>query len=96
MDNIFFKKAYQQVIHFEKKYGRRPRILITKLGQDGHDLGAKIIAASFADLGFDVDMGPLFQTPQEACKHAIENDVRFYGNIHFNRSALRLITWIIE
>ncbi len=79
MDNIFFKKAYQQVIHFEKKYGRRPRILITKLGQDGHDRGAKIIAAGFADLGFDVDMGPLFQTPQEACKHAIENDVHFIG-----------------
>jgi methylmalonyl-CoA mutase len=59
--------------------GRRPRILIAKLGQDGHDRGAKIIATSFADVGFDVDLGPLFQTPQEAAKQAVENDVHILG-----------------
>jgi methylmalonyl-CoA mutase len=59
--------------------GRRPRILIAKMGQDGHDRGAKVIATSYADLGFDVDIGPLFQTPQEAAKQAIENDVHILG-----------------
>jgi len=59
--------------------GRRPRIMVAKLGQDGHDRGAKIIATSFADLGFDVDMGPLFQTPEEAATQAAENDVHILG-----------------
>jgi methylmalonyl-CoA mutase len=59
--------------------GRRPRILIAKLGQDGHDRGAKIIATSFADVGFDVDLGPLFQTPEEAARQAVENDVHILG-----------------
>lgn len=61
--------------NFERKWGRRPRIMIAKLGQDGHDRGAKIIATALADLGFDVDLGPLFQTPQEAARQAVENDV---------------------
>jgi len=60
---------------FAKAEGRRPRILVAKLGQDGHDRGAKVVATAFADLGFDVDMGPLFQTPEEAAKMAVENDV---------------------
>lgn len=64
---------------FYKLDGRRPRILVTKLGQDGHDRGARIIATGFADLGFDVDLGPLFQTPEEACRMAIENDVHIIG-----------------
>ena len=64
---------------FEKKEGRRPRILISKLGQDGHDRGSKVIATAFADLGFDVDIGPLFQTPEEAARQAIENDVHVVG-----------------
>jgi methylmalonyl-CoA mutase len=64
---------------FAKKEGRRPRILIAKLGQDGHDRGAKIIATGFADVGFDVDIGPLFQTPGEAAKQAAENDVHIIG-----------------
>lgn len=64
---------------FEKKTGRRPRILVCKLGQDGHDRGAKVIATGLADFGFDVDVGPLFQTPAEAAKQAIENDVHFIG-----------------
>ncbi|MCC6396135.1 MAG: methylmalonyl-CoA mutase [Bacteroidetes bacterium] len=64
---------------FAKKEGRRPRILIAKMGQDGHDRGAKVIATAFADLGFDVDVGPLFQTPEETARQAVENDVHFVG-----------------
>jgi len=59
--------------------GRRPRIMVAKMGQDGHDRGAKVIATSFADLGFDVDMGPLFQTPEETARQAVENDVHIVG-----------------
>lgn len=64
---------------FAKKYGRRPRIMVAKMGQDGHDRGAKVIATAFADLGFDVDIGPLFQTPAETAKQAVENDVHIVG-----------------
>jgi methylmalonyl-CoA mutase len=64
---------------FEADEGRRPRIMIAKLGQDGHDRGAKVVATAFADLGFDVDVGPLFQTPEEAARQAIENDVHAIG-----------------
>lgn len=69
------KRIKQKIAQFEKKEGRRPRILIAKLGQDGHDRGAKVVATAMADLGFDVDIGPLFQTPEEAAKIAVENDV---------------------
>ena len=68
-----------EVEAFEKRHGRRPRILVTKLGQDGHDRGAKVVATAFADLGFDVDVAPLFLTPQEAARQAIENDVHVVG-----------------
>lgn len=78
-DNVDFKNAQHLADVFAEKEGRRPRIMIAKLGQDGHDRGAKIIATSFADLGFDVDMGPLFQTPKEAAKQAVENDVHILG-----------------
>jgi methylmalonyl-CoA mutase len=64
---------------FIRRYGRRPRILIAKMGQDGHDRGAKVVASGLADLGFDVDLGPLFQTPEEVARRAIENDVHFIG-----------------
>lgn len=64
---------------FAEKSGRRPRIMIAKIGQDGHDRGAKVIATAFADLGFDVDVGPLFQTPVETAKQAVENDVHVVG-----------------
>ncbi|MED4573066.1 cobalamin-dependent protein, partial [Brevibacillus agri] len=64
---------------FEQWEGRRPRIMIAKMGQDGHDRGAKVIATAFADLGFDVDIGPLFQTPEETAKQAVENDVHVIG-----------------
>jgi methylmalonyl-CoA mutase len=69
----------EMVETFAKLEGRRPRIMIAKMGQDGHDRGAKVIATSFADIGFDVDIGPLFQTPAEAAKQAIENDVHILG-----------------
>jgi methylmalonyl-CoA mutase len=64
---------------FQKAEGRRPRILIAKMGQDGHDRGQKVISTAFADLGFDVDVGPLFQTPEETAKQATENDVHIIG-----------------
>ncbi|MET0920019.1 MAG: cobalamin-dependent protein, partial [Acidimicrobiia bacterium] len=68
-----------RVAAFAEREGRRPRLLVVKLGQDGHDRGAKVIATAFADLGFDVDVGPLFQTPDEAARDAIENDVHVVG-----------------
>jgi methylmalonyl-CoA mutase len=74
-----FKKAQELADKFAELEGRRPRIMVAKLGQDGHDRGAKVIATSFADLGFDVDIGPLFQTPKEAAKQAAENDVHILG-----------------
>lgn len=74
-----FEKAKQLVADFAKKEGRQPRIMIAKLGQDGHDRGAKVVATGYADCGFDVDMGPLFQTPEEAAKQAVENDVHIVG-----------------
>ena len=64
---------------FESNEGRRPRILVAKMGQDGHDRGAKVVATAFADLGFDVDVGPLFQTPEETARQAVENDVHIVG-----------------
>lgn len=69
----------KRTIDFEKKTGRRPRILLSKMGQDGHDRGVKIIATAFADFGFDVDLGPMFQTPEEAARMAVENDVHVVG-----------------
>ncbi len=74
-----FEKACELANEFAKHEGRRPRIMVAKMGQDGHDRGAKVISTSFADIGFDVDIGPLFQTPEEAVKQAIENDVHILG-----------------
>lgn len=74
-----FEKAQELVKQFTELEGRRPRIMVAKMGQDGHDRGAKVIATSFADIGFDVDIGPLFQTPEEAAKQAVENDVHVVG-----------------
>lgn len=79
MEDPEFKHARQKSDDFALMAGRRPRIMIAKMGQDGHDRGAKVIATSFADLGFDVDMGPLFQTPGEVAKQAVENDVHIIG-----------------
>jgi methylmalonyl-CoA mutase len=74
-----FMNIEEKIANFSSANGRRPRILVVKLGQDGHDRGAKVIATAFADMGFDVDIGPLFQTPEEAAKQAIENDVHILG-----------------
>jgi len=74
-----FEQAVALVTQFAEKEGRQPRIMIAKMGQDGHDRGAKVVATGYADLGFDVDMGPLFQTPAEAAKQAVENDVHVLG-----------------
>lgn len=78
-DDKSFEKAKQIADIFAKQEGRRPRIMIAKMGQDGHDRGAKVVATGYADVGFDVDIGPLFQTPAEAAKQAIENDVHILG-----------------
>lgn len=79
MHDVDFEAAKTLVERFAALEGRRPRIMIAKMGQDGHDRGAKVIATSFADIGFDVDIGPLFQTPKEAAKQAVENDVHILG-----------------
>ena len=78
-DDKSFEKAKELADEFALKEGRRPRIIIAKMGQDGHDRGAKVVATGYADLGFDVDIGPLFQTPAEAAKQAVENDVHILG-----------------
>ena len=74
-----YTKSAAEINQFTNDEGRRPRMLVVKLGQDGHDRGAKVIATAFADIGFDVDVGPLFQTPEEAARQAIENDVHIVG-----------------
>lgn len=78
-DTEQMEAVQQMTAEFEKQEGRRPRILVAKMGQDGHDRGAKVIASAYADLGFDVDIGPLFQTPEETAKQAVENDVHAVG-----------------
>lgn len=95
-DNEDFKKAQELSDRFEDLDGRRPRILIAKMGQDGHDRGAKVIATSFADLGFDVDIGPLFQTPEEVAKQAIENDVHLVGASSLAGGHKTLIPELVE
>ncbi len=77
--NEEFMHVTKKIQDFEKLYGRRPRVLVVKMGQDGHDRGAKIVATSFADIGFDIDMGPLFQSPKDVAKDAVENDVHAIG-----------------
>jgi methylmalonyl-CoA mutase len=95
-NNEDFKKALELSDKFEELDGRRPRIMIAKMGQDGHDRGAKVIATSFADLGFDVDIGPLFQTPEEVAKQAIENDVHIVGASSLAGGHQTLIPELIE
>ncbi len=90
------KKQKRQPTYLQKKNGRRPRILVAKIGQDGHDRGANIIATSFSDLGFDVDVGPLFQTPEEITKQAIENDVHIIGVSSLAGGHKSLIPKLIE
>jgi len=94
--NEDFKKARELADQFAEMDGRRPRIMIAKMGQDGHDRGAKVIATSFADLGFDVDIGPLFQTPAEAARQAVENDVHVLGVSSLAAGHKTLIPQVIE
>ena len=91
-----FIKAKGMIEEFDKLEGRRPRIMIAKMGQDGHDRGAKVVATGYADIGFDVDMGPLFQTPKEAAKQAVENDVHVVGISSLAAGHKTLVPAIIE
>ena len=91
-----FKKARELADEFAELEGRRPRIMVAKMGQDGHDRGAKVISTSFADLGFDVDIGPLFQTPEEAAKQAVENDVHILGVSSLAGGHKTLVPKVIE
>jgi methylmalonyl-CoA mutase len=84
------------IARFGEAQGRRPRVMIAKLGQDGHDRGAKVVATAFADLGYDVDMGPLFQTPEECARQAIENDVHAVGVSTLAAGHKTLVPAIIE
>ncbi|AWM14342.1 methylmalonyl-CoA mutase [Flavobacterium sediminis] len=91
-----FEKAKQLADEFAAKEGRRPRIMIAKMGQDGHDRGAKVVATGYADVGFDVDIGPLFQTPAEAAKQAVENDVHVLGVSSLAAGHKTLVPQVIE
>ncbi|MBP4140452.1 methylmalonyl-CoA mutase [Flavobacterium sp. P4023] len=95
-DDKSFEKAKQMADEFAKQEGRRPRIMIAKMGQDGHDRGAKVVATGYADVGFDVDIGPLFQTPEEAAKQAIENDVHILGVSSLAAGHKTLVPQVIE
>lgn len=91
-----FQEACRLVEEFAKKEGRQPRIMIAKMGQDGHDRGAKVVATGYADCGFDVDMGPLFQTPEEAARQAVENDVNVLGVSSLAAGHKTLIPQVME
>ena len=95
-ENTSFKKACEMADEFAKKEGRRPRIMVAKMGQDGHDRGAKVVSTGYADIGFDVDMGPLFQTPEEAAKQAVENDVHVLGVSSLAAGHKTLVPQVIE
>ncbi len=96
MQDQDFIKARELADRFAESEGRRPRVMVAKLGQDGHDRGAKVIATSFADIGFDVDIGPLFQTPEEAARQAIENDVHVLGVSSLAAGHKTLVPQVIE
>ncbi|MBI9036558.1 MAG: methylmalonyl-CoA mutase [Bacteroidales bacterium] len=95
-NNDEFKKACEMADEFAKLEGRRPRIMIVKMGQDGHDRGAKVVSTGYADIGFDVDIGPLFQTPAEAARQAIENDVHILGVSSLAAGHKTLVPQVIE
>ncbi len=96
MDDKNFKEARELCEKFAKLEGRQPRIMIAKMGQDGHDRGAKVVATGYADIGFDVDIGPLFQTPAEAAKQAVENDVHILGVSSLAAGHKTLVPQVIE
>jgi len=92
----WFEKAQKAVREFALQEGRQPRIMVAKMGQDGHDRGAKVVATGYADLGFDVDVGPLFQTPEETAKQAVENDVHILGVSSLAAGHMRLVPQVIQ
>ncbi len=94
--NEYFDKAVKLTEKFEEEEGRRPRIMVAKMGQDGHDRGAKVVATAFADMGFDVDVAPLFQTPEEVAKQAIENDIHILGVSSLAAGHKTLVPQVVE
>ncbi len=92
----WFEKAQKAVREFAEQEGRQPRIMVAKMGQDGHDRGAKVVATGYADLGFDVDVGPLFQTPEETAKQAVENDAHILGVSSLAAGHMRLVPQVIK
>lgn len=94
--NQYFEKALGLTQKFEAQEGRRPRIMVVKMGQDGHDRGAKVVATAFADMGFDVDVAPLFQTPQEVAKQAVENDIHILGVSSLAAGHKTLVPQVVE
>ncbi|MGF1451810.1 MAG: cobalamin-dependent protein, partial [Opitutales bacterium] len=94
--NPVVDEVKEKIAKFEQEEGRRPRILIAKMGQDGHDRGAKVVATGYADLGFDVDVGPLFQTPEETARDAVENDVHVVAMSSLAAGHKTLLPQLIE
>ena len=94
--NEYFEKAVRLTQKFEDQEGRRPRIMVAKMGQDGHDRGAKVVATAFADMGFDVDVAPLFQTPEEVAKQAVENDIHILGVSSLAAGHKTLVPQVVE
>jgi methylmalonyl-CoA mutase len=94
--NEYFEKAVSLTQKFEDEEGRRPRIMVAKMGQDGHDRGAKVVATAFADMGFDVDVAPLFQTPEEVAKQAVENDIHILGVSSLAAGHKTLVPQVVE
>ena len=95
-DKSEFREAQELAKQFAEMEGRQPRIMVAKMGQDGHDRGAKVVATGYADIGFDVDVGPLFQTPEEAAKQAVENDVHVLGVSSLAAGHKTLVPAVIE
>jgi methylmalonyl-CoA mutase len=94
--NEYFGKALELTQKFEEEEGRRPRLMVAKMGQDGHDRGAKVVATAFADMGFDVDVAPLFQTPEEVAKQAVENDIHILGVSSLAAGHKTLVPQVVE
>ncbi|WP_415324438.1 methylmalonyl-CoA mutase [Chryseobacterium sp. MMS23-Vi53] len=94
--NEYFEKALNLTQRFEEEEGRRPRLMVAKMGQDGHDRGAKVVATAFADMGFDVDVAPLFQTPEEVAKQAVENDIHILGVSSLAAGHKTLVPQVVE
>ncbi|MDY3869532.1 MAG: methylmalonyl-CoA mutase family protein, partial [Pyramidobacter sp.] len=95
-DDEVIEEVRRMTDDFEKRVGRRPRIMIAKMGQDGHDRGAKVVATAYADMGFDVDVGPLFQTPEETAQDAVDNDVHIVGMSSLAAGHKTLLPQLVE